>query len=923
MPPADQNARQQNSRVLQLPCDHLGCNRYFKTPAGRTKHKHASHPVITPSKPPCLSSPSPHSPIHASSPVPHSPSSPLFKPEIGTADYEAFEPADEPPPTWSHMIESEFHGPGDKLYRNYHPKLSARLCDESGGFLDTGAPPNPVVTNPKDWAPFDDHVQFETAELLYTHIQLLAPQIDALLDLWGATLLEHNAKPPFDNCRSLYNTIDSILLGDVKWQRFKVQYTGDIPPVNSPPWMRQSYEVWYRDVRKVVHQILGNPSYASEIDLRPFREFATEGDERQYKDFMSGDWAWDQADIIVEDEAMHGSTFVPIILGSDKTAVSVATGNNEFYLLYLSIGNVRNNVRRAHRNALVLLGFLAIPKTTKEHSSDMAFCMFRRQLFHSSLSMILDPLKHAMTSPEVVKFGDGYYRHVIYGLGPYIADYEEQALLACIVRGWCARCQATRKNLDDDALMRCHEFTEALFREACNSLAILWDEYGIVRDLVPFTNDFPRADIHQLIAPDILHQLIKGCFKDHVDWVETYLKTRHGTKEAERILDDIDRRIAAVTPFTGLCHFPQGRGFKQWTGNDSKALMKHYPQLIRLFGAPNGLCSSITECKHIKAVKEPYRHSNKYNAIGQMLLTNQCLDKLANCRIDFTSRGMLEGTCLSAKLQTLQFLVPAFNMPSVDGAPQIISESQNPPPASTQADDDEGVPDDLPMNLSGHVELARTRQRKRARTIEALAIEIAVPNLPSLLSHFLFYQQYPDDSREASEIPITDCPHFEGSISVFNSASVQFYAPSDLSGLSAPLWRNEAPQYDCVFVGTNVSDPSETGMRAYDIARVFAFFAFKYKGIHYPCAVIRWFDKIGDSPDEDTGMWMVRPSFLPSGSPNFSIIHTDAIYRAAHLIPVYGNQLIPHDIRPHHSYDVFHTFYVNKYADHHMFEIAG
>ena len=34
--------------------------------------------------------------------------------------------------------------------------------------------------------------------------------------------------------------------------------------------------------------------------------------------------------------------------------------------------------------------------------------------------------------------------------------------------------------------------------------------------------------------------------------------------------------------------------------------MKHYPELIRLFGAPNGLCSSITESKHIKAVKRPY-----------------------------------------------------------------------------------------------------------------------------------------------------------------------------------------------------------------------------------------------------------------------------------------------------------------------------
>jgi hypothetical protein len=38
--------------------------------------------------------------------------------------------------------------------------------------------------------------------------------------------------------------------------------------------------------------------------------------------------------------------------------------------------------------------------------------------------------------------------------------------------------------------------------------------------------------------------------------------------------------------------------------------MKHYSDMIRMFGAPNGLCSSITESKHIKAIKELYRRSN-------------------------------------------------------------------------------------------------------------------------------------------------------------------------------------------------------------------------------------------------------------------------------------------------------------------------
>ena len=31
-----------------------------------------------------------------------------------------------------------------------------------------------------------------------------------------------------------------------------------------------------------------------------------------------------------------------------------------------------------------------------------------------------------MTTPEVVRCPDGHFRHAIYGIGPYIADYPEQ-----------------------------------------------------------------------------------------------------------------------------------------------------------------------------------------------------------------------------------------------------------------------------------------------------------------------------------------------------------------------------------------------------------------------------------------------------------------------------------------------------------------
>ncbi|KAI6007823.1 hypothetical protein EDC04DRAFT_2582699, partial [Pisolithus marmoratus] len=64
--------------------------------------------------------------------------------------------------------------------------------------------------------------------------------------------------------------------------------------------------------------------------------------------------------------------------------------------------------------------------------------------------------------------------------------------------------------------------------------------------------------------------------------------------------------------------------------------MKHYLDLIHLFRAPNGLCTSITESKHIDTVKDPYKQTNHNKPLGQMLIINQHLDKLAASQRDFS-----------------------------------------------------------------------------------------------------------------------------------------------------------------------------------------------------------------------------------------------------------------------------------------------
>ena len=90
-----------------------------------------------------------------------------------------------------------------------------------------------------------------------------------------------------------------------------------------------------------------------------------------------------------------------------------------------------------------------------------------------------------MTIPEMVLFGNQYYQRVIYALTAYIADYEEQVLLSCIVHNWCAKCLTHQENLDKDSLWRQREHTELIIREL--DPQTLWEEYGIDGDIVVCT----------------------------------------------------------------------------------------------------------------------------------------------------------------------------------------------------------------------------------------------------------------------------------------------------------------------------------------------------------------------------------------------------------------------------------------------------
>jgi hypothetical protein len=217
---------------------------------------------------------------------------------------------------------------------------------------------------------------------------------------------------------------------------------------------------------------------------------------------------------------------------------------------------------------------------------------------------------------------------------------------------------------------------------------------------------------------------------------------------------------------------------------------------------------------------------------------------------------------------------------------------------------------------------------ERKMTLAAFALHINQPTLPRLIRRFLYHQLHPGMDDDSHDIPLSACPTIDGKISVHYSAAATFHAPSDLSGIGGmrreyiranPLWQRVEPRYDCALVN---SYPDRDGLRGFDVVRIMQFFSFTFGGKIYPCALVHWFACVDDEPDEDTGMWIVEPLMDGAGKPFMSVIHLDCILRAVHLIGVYGEDFVPVKLHYSQSLDHFHTFYVNKFIDHHAFEIV-
>ncbi|KAF7288608.1 C2H2-type domain-containing protein [Mycena indigotica] len=935
--------RGKRQTIADIPCTFSGCGRRFRSTGALTNHTRTEHrnpTLVGGAKIQRASSLAPMLESGADSPPTNAESEPL-RPLSPESEERASESRDIDVGSADIPSLSLWFVPSLVVSNSETDHSPGRPCDEDGNDLPDGAKPAPRrPPSPTNWNPYDDEVQFRVADFVFRRDQMSKGNIQEMLQIWALDNLKHDDIAPFANADHLYETIDATELGDAPWKCLVTQPLAD--GADAPEWARKSYEVWYRDPDVVVKNMLDNPDFVGLFDPAPYVEVDA-NDQRRWSDFMSANFAWSHASqIFHNDPTTEGAMICPLFFGADKTTVSVGTGDVSYHPGYTSIGNFHSSLRRAHRGAVIPFIFLAIPKSMldraihqeiltrigeRKYDNDPAFRTFKRQLYHASWAAVLASLRPGMTVPVVRRCPDGHFRRVIYDFGPFIADYPEQVQLAGIVQGWCPKCTALAHDLDGPiGTTRSQALTEQHIQAFDGDPKTLWENYGINTDVIPFTHDFPRADIHEMLSPDLLHQLIKGTFKDHlVDWV--YIPAIQGL-----LPPDI---VQALSTFLDFCYLVRRRDFDEATLQEINATvykyhgqrevfrtagvrpdgfslprqhsMANYASEIKQFGVPYGVCSSITESRHITAVDE---------ALGQMLLTNQRLDKLTASRADFEERGMLP--------------------PQYKALPDKTSE---------QDDDADEEPVDIPR-VDGTVELARTAglipiplhlrysykllARAYPRNIYSLGDHIGLPHFHDLVEAYLADQ--PSHNSDADSNSDNDMNEEISTIrfSVFHSAIATFFAPSDQSGIRGmkrerirctPSWgKHKRVRRDCAYVVDSEKDDA-AGFAGLSAVRVCLFFSFTLNGVYHPCALVEWFETVGRRPDPETGMWVVKRQ-MEGRTRLTTVVHLNTMLRSAHLIPVFGTRAIPTDLRYYHSLDAFDAFHVNKYIDHHANEIA-
>ena len=88
------------------------------------------------------------------------------------------------------------------------------------------------------------------------------------------------------------------------------------------------------------------------------------------------------------------ATILGVVLSSDKTNISIMSGNHMAHPVLISLANINANIRsKASLHTYLLLALLPIAKFT--HKTTRVHSLLQDWLVHSALNIVLSPLKTA------------------------------------------------------------------------------------------------------------------------------------------------------------------------------------------------------------------------------------------------------------------------------------------------------------------------------------------------------------------------------------------------------------------------------------------------------------------------------------------------------------------------------------------------
>ncbi|KAJ3912710.1 hypothetical protein F5877DRAFT_84526 [Lentinula edodes] len=258
--------------------------------------------------------------------------------------------------------------------------------------------------------PFSSRPKWEMASFLLNS-SLSMQEIDNHLQLELNNL-------SFKTAQRLHEITD--LLPPVPTWRARVMKTSPLYPSRTP------VVLYYRNAAEVLQDLMKSPLICDSLNFTPLQIFKDSRKlVRVYDSWLSGNRAWQ-----MQSQLPEGATLLGMILSSDKTTVSVITGNHVAHPLLISLANIDSDLlSKASLYLFNLLTLLPVPKYIERKTSVRG--ILENRLYHECLDIVLEPLKTAASISCLMSDPVGQVRVCYTPLASAIVDTPEASLIAC------------------------------------------------------------------------------------------------------------------------------------------------------------------------------------------------------------------------------------------------------------------------------------------------------------------------------------------------------------------------------------------------------------------------------------------------------------------------------------------------------------